>query len=202
MVFAADRPTLEQFDRTLFRTPPLPPKCEGSITSLVALAEQGDPRAQCWVGLHYTFGTGVKQDVTQAVHWLDKSANQGFAPAEYSLSFFYKHGLGVSFNSAAATEEAYEKGLLASIWQDCPSRAAAGWRISPYGQFRWQGSSTTRFLQPDRGVRSGRGRAATTGTGSCVRWIPGGRAGFDQVELAESQGSTGNLGRDLDGLNF
>ena len=39
-------------------------------------------------------------------------------------------------------------------------------------------------------------------TGSCVRWIPGGRAGFGQAELAKSQGSTGNLGRGLDGLNF
>jgi TPR repeat protein len=104
MLFAADQPTLEQLDRTLFRAPPLPPKFQGSITSLVALAEQGDPQAQCWVGLHYTFGTGVKQDVTQAVRWLDKSANQGFAPAEYSLGFCYKHGLGVSSNSAAATE--------------------------------------------------------------------------------------------------
>jgi hypothetical protein len=63
-------------------------------------------------------------------------------------------------------------------------------------------ASCSEAWQPDRGVWSGRGRAATTGTGSCVRWIPRGRAKFGQVELAKRQGPTGNLGRGLDGLNF
>ena len=104
LTLAADQPSLEQLDSNIFRAPPLPPRSETNITSLAALAEQGDAQAQCSVGLHYTFGIGVTQNFAKAVESLTKSANQGFAPAQYSLGILYKHGVGVSSNRTTADE--------------------------------------------------------------------------------------------------
>jgi TPR repeat protein len=105
LALAVDQPLgLEQLDKTLSRPPPIPPQLESSFASLVSSAEKGDARAQCFVGLHYTFGIAVTQDLAKAVQWLHKSANQGFAPGEYSLGWCYKHGFGAATNRTASDE--------------------------------------------------------------------------------------------------
>ena len=47
--------------------------------SLKALAEKGDARAQCELGIRYGYGLGVPEDDKEAVKWFRKAAEQGFA---------------------------------------------------------------------------------------------------------------------------
>jgi len=53
------------------------------------LAEQGDPEGQLNLGLAYLWGRGVMADEGQAVAWIRKAADQGFAPAQSSLADYY-----------------------------------------------------------------------------------------------------------------
>ena len=48
-------------------------------------AELGDASLQYDLGLRYTDGFDVKKDMTEAVKWLRKSAEQGFEPAVEKL---------------------------------------------------------------------------------------------------------------------
>ncbi len=50
-----------------------------ALRVLRPLAEEGDASAQFHLGFLYRQGWGVPEDYTEAVRWLRKSANQGFA---------------------------------------------------------------------------------------------------------------------------
>ena len=43
----------------------------------------------------YHNGRGVPQDDAEAAKWFRKASEQGFAKAQYNLSFMYGNGLGV-----------------------------------------------------------------------------------------------------------
>jgi TPR repeat protein len=58
-------------------------------------AEQGDARAQIFLGLMYYKGQGVPQDYKEAVKWFRLSAEQGEASAQYNLGQSYYQGKGV-----------------------------------------------------------------------------------------------------------
>ena len=49
-------------------------------------AERGDAKSQYELGAMYYYGKGVTKDYAEAVHWYRKSAEQGEADAQYSLS--------------------------------------------------------------------------------------------------------------------
>jgi TPR repeat protein len=49
------------------------------------LAEQGDARAQFWLGLMYFNGQGLPQDFDQGATWFRKAADQGYAAAQTAL---------------------------------------------------------------------------------------------------------------------
>ena len=77
------------------------------------LAEQGDAKAQYYLGFMYCNGFGVPQDFAEAVKWWRKSAEQGNAEAQDSLGEMYSRGEGVPqdfvqaymwFNLAAAQD--------------------------------------------------------------------------------------------------
>jgi hypothetical protein len=40
-------------------------------------AEQGNDEAQCWLGMMYAKGEGVKQNHYEAIKWFRKAADQG-----------------------------------------------------------------------------------------------------------------------------
>ena len=61
-------------------------------------AINGDPEAQCYIGTCYAEGAGVGKDLSQAVYWFAKSAEQGFAKGQLFLSKCYFTGQGVSAN--------------------------------------------------------------------------------------------------------
>lgn len=58
-------------------------------------ADQGEARAQYFMGLMYIEGTGVIKDAVEAVKWYRKAADQGYANAQNSLGIAYKTGAGV-----------------------------------------------------------------------------------------------------------
>jgi len=48
------------------------------------MAESGDPEAQYWLGRIYEAGRLLTLDMEKSAYWYQKSADQGYAPAEYS----------------------------------------------------------------------------------------------------------------------
>lgn len=59
------------------------------------VAEEGDPKAQTYVGEIYEKGVGVAPDYAQAAEWYRKAAEQGHQPAQINLGQLYEQGLGV-----------------------------------------------------------------------------------------------------------
>jgi TPR repeat protein len=69
------------------------------------LADKGNAEAQDYLGTIYTFGEdlGVPRDDAAALTWYRKAANQGYAKAQFNLSFLYMLGRGVPEDQAAST---------------------------------------------------------------------------------------------------
>jgi len=67
-----------------------------TLDELRPLAEQGDAKAQFYLGVMYTLGSGVLKDDKEAVKWYRKAAEQGLADAQYNLSVSYGRGIGVT----------------------------------------------------------------------------------------------------------
>ena len=59
------------------------------------LAEQGDAKAQYYLGGMYYQGHGVPQNKKTAVKWFTLAAEQGLVGAQYNLGGMYARGLGV-----------------------------------------------------------------------------------------------------------
>ena len=57
--------------------------------------EQGNVRAQLYLGLMYDNGEGVPEDDAEAVRWYRKAAEQGNARAQLHLGVMYHNGYGV-----------------------------------------------------------------------------------------------------------
>lgn len=56
------------------------------------LAEQGDAEAAFYVGRMYEKGDGVRKDEREVVKWYRKSAEGGYAPAQYRVAVGYAYG--------------------------------------------------------------------------------------------------------------
>jgi TPR repeat protein len=54
--------------------------------------------------MSYSTGEGVKQDATQAVYWIRKAAEQGYARAQFNLGVCYTSGEGVEQDFAQAAD--------------------------------------------------------------------------------------------------
>jgi len=70
--------------------------CEG-LTALTPLANGEDPAAEFKLGVMNSRGWVGKPlpDYSEARSWYEKSADQGFAPAEAALGAVYFNGFGV-----------------------------------------------------------------------------------------------------------
>ena len=73
-----------------------------ALTEFRALAMKGDPLAQYALGLMYTEGAGVSEDLETAVGWYDKAARQGLAQAQYNLAVAHHMGVGAPRDFARA----------------------------------------------------------------------------------------------------
>ncbi len=72
---------------------------QGSFTvafkELAPLAEQGEMKAQLYLGDMYSGVRGVPQDHVKAAFWYRKAADQGSAAAQTALGVMYEKGIGV-----------------------------------------------------------------------------------------------------------
>ncbi|WP_126452245.1 tetratricopeptide repeat protein [Sulfuriflexus mobilis] len=62
----------------------------------LALAQQGDMKAQYDIGNMYLKGQGTARDAKEAFNWFGKAAEQGYSRAEYKLGYLYQRGNGVT----------------------------------------------------------------------------------------------------------
>jgi hypothetical protein len=73
-----------------------------AMRSFRPLAEQGNVRAQFYLGAMYYDGKGVPQDDIEAAKWFRKAAEQGDVVSQASLGLMYSYGEGVPQNYAEA----------------------------------------------------------------------------------------------------
>ncbi|HHY84274.1 MAG TPA: sel1 repeat family protein [Verrucomicrobia bacterium] len=67
-----------------------------SFDELRKAAEEGDPEAQCYLGVCYYTGQGVPLDYQEAVKWYRRAAEQNDPVAQCYLGVCYLNGLGVA----------------------------------------------------------------------------------------------------------
>ena len=84
--------------------PASPALSAAELQSLRAKADSGDSAAQFSLGQAYDFGTGVKQNDSQACAWYRKAAEQSYPPAQNSLGVMYRSGRGVEASKEQAVE--------------------------------------------------------------------------------------------------
>lgn len=73
-----------------------------AFAQFLVLAEDGEGRAQRYVAFMYESGRGVSKDLTQAAHWVQKSAEQKMPWAVGRLGSYYYFGRGVEKDTAKA----------------------------------------------------------------------------------------------------
>lgn len=66
------------------------------------LAEEGDPDAQNYIGLHYFLGLGVSKDYKKAVKWYEMAARKGHPDAQRNYGDMINNGLGIQQDTYAA----------------------------------------------------------------------------------------------------
>jgi len=100
---------------------------EAALAEWLPLAEQGDVKAQRWVGHLYGAGQGVPLSDVIAFKWHLKAAEQGYAPAQKDVGLSYADGDGIAENDKKAVEwliksakQGYDWGqfFLARMYQD------------------------------------------------------------------------------------
>lgn len=62
------------------------------IVELQQLARNGDGHAAYLVGRAYMDGTGVDQDLQQAIAWFALATANGSADGDFGLGYLYEHG--------------------------------------------------------------------------------------------------------------
>jgi TPR repeat protein len=100
-------------------------------------AEQGEVRAQLWLGVFYEQGkNGVKRDYSQAFKWLSMAAKQGQPDAQVTLGQMYENGEGIPQDNG-----------LAAYWyrkaaNHVPNLGGAGAGLGSLAQLYWDGHAT------------------------------------------------------------
>ena len=69
-----------------------------ALREMKPLAEQGDAKAQNYLGQMYIRGHGVPKNHREAARWFRKAAEQGEADARHNLGLMYYTGRGVPKN--------------------------------------------------------------------------------------------------------
>jgi len=66
------------------------------------------------LAISYYGGEGVEKDLTQAIEWLTKAADQGYGEALFLLGQCYAEGEGVEKDTAKA-KELYQKAVAEGV---------------------------------------------------------------------------------------
>ena len=110
------------------------------LSALRQKAEQGDAKAQFFLGSAYADGEDFPQDYKEAVRWYRRAAEQGYVAAERSLGRAYADGNGVLqdyaqayawFNIAVTQgDDVTAKTRTALMTKMTPAQIAEGQRLS------------------------------------------------------------------------
>ncbi len=73
-----------------------------AFDELLPLAEDGEARAQYYLGLAYNFRSESPEDLAEAVKWFRRGAEQGHGDSQYSLGLMYFDGRGVKHSPGDA----------------------------------------------------------------------------------------------------
>jgi TPR repeat protein len=73
-----------------------------ALARLAPAARAGDPRSQFLLAALYLHGNGVAKDTDVAVQWLERSAGQGYAPAQSDLGGLLLEGRNVARDTTRA----------------------------------------------------------------------------------------------------
>lgn len=73
-----------------------------ALAEFKPLAEQGDAKAQYYMGFLYHHGYGMKRDGAEAAKWFRMGAEQGEWQSQYYLGVIYEKGVGMKQDLAAA----------------------------------------------------------------------------------------------------
>lgn len=80
-----------------------------NIVTLMLKAKSGEAEAQNALGEAYYDGKGVTENLTEAVKWFTKAAEQENAKAEYNLGVCYYYGYGVQYKDRGEAVKWYTK---------------------------------------------------------------------------------------------
>lgn len=80
-------------------------------------ARQGHADAQCYVGIFYSFGTGVESNDHEAVAWYKRAARQGHAQAQCNLGYSYEIGRGPLTASMQEANRWYQRSAMGGFPQ-------------------------------------------------------------------------------------
>ena len=112
-VFDQGRPDVTKPSKPPVKTEVQIEAANKTFAEIKTMAEAGDADAQLVLGLMYSIGEGVEQDLKEAVKWLQKAADQRNAKAQYMLGNMYNKGEGVPQDFKEAVKlyrKAAEKG--------------------------------------------------------------------------------------------
>ncbi|MBE9189992.1 sel1 repeat family protein [Gloeocapsopsis crepidinum LEGE 06123] len=76
---------------------------------LKPIADRGNAEAQCIIANMYHLGLGLDCDISEAVKWYKKSANQGYGLAANNLGCIFMMGAPDIDASQAEAEKWYQK---------------------------------------------------------------------------------------------
>jgi TPR repeat protein len=76
---------------------------------LMPIAESGDAEAQCIIANIYHLGLGLEPDISKAVEWYRKAAEQGYGVASNNLAGIFQAGTHGDEPDAIAAKYWYEK---------------------------------------------------------------------------------------------
>ena len=80
-----------------------------NIVTLMLKAKSGEAEAQNALGEAYYDGKGVTENLTEAVKWFTKAAEQENAKAQYNLGICYYYGYGVQYRDRREAVKWYTK---------------------------------------------------------------------------------------------
>jgi TPR repeat protein/transglutaminase-like putative cysteine protease len=98
-----------------------------AVTRLRPFAENGNAKAQSYLGTMFESGRGVERDYVEAIRWFQMAAEQGDAFSQSHVGYAYESGRGAPldqqaaakwYNKAAAQGDAYGQARLGGLYRD------------------------------------------------------------------------------------
>ncbi len=86
-------------------------KYKEAFQKFISAAQDGNKKAEYYLGRCYDKGRGVSEDEQKAFQWYFKSSEQGYAKAQYQVGKCYKKGDGVAKDVEKAAQY-FEKAAI------------------------------------------------------------------------------------------